>query len=71
MASDDYEQSLSATIYSPNRMYVHIYQRVKSGFIQRIVHILYSTILTHRLMLITRRDNADLQYISTYHKYVS
>ena len=24
MASDDYEQSLSANIYSPNRMYVHI-----------------------------------------------
>ena len=44
---------------------------MKGEFIQRIVHILYSTILTHRLMLITRRDNADLQYISTYHKYVS
>ena len=26
---------------------------------------------TYRLILITQRDNADLQYISTYHKYVS
>ena len=53
-------------------MYAHIYQRMIGGFIQRIVaYFTFDHPDTYRLILITRCDNADLQYISTYHKYVS
>ena len=52
-------------------MYVHIYQRMKSGIHPKnCLYFIFDHPDTYRLILITRHDHADL-YISTYHKYVS